>query len=359
MERQLGGPNSLHVFLLVHLFWHLAFTLALWKLISQWWSNKGALLCIWLWCVGAPASLNTYATPFGALNMWKDDPEMTVALCVLGAMMATRAFVLTSRKRWAFLALVAFAFSLSLKESGYVTPFFVAFTLWRFGATKPQWRLVPLFLVTAIVAFGYRTWALQGLGGYHGTNGSWWMRAVNELGGGTISASAWSGASMTVSVAALILGVSDWLRDRRKNSLFWIGLCVVAWAWSESNSSERGGSLLQLFDFEMKNPVYNVLPSFLLVFIVWQLFLTRRPRVMLWGYIWVLLAYIPLLKQAVTAHGFYFVSVGWALWLAGALASIYPQFRRVLQSEKVKTMLHATHSRRNPLVRRRKTSGTA
>ncbi|RYX85627.1 hypothetical protein EON83_04615 [bacterium] len=359
LERHFGGPNSLRLFLFVHLLWHLAFMLALWAFMRLWWSDKGALLFIWIWTIGASYSLNAYMTPFGALRMWKDDPEITVALCTVAAMATTRCFVLTNRKRWLALSLAAFVLSLSFKESGYVIPFFVAFTLWRFGATKKQWGIVPLFVAVAIVAFVYRIWALQGMGGYHGSNGSWWRRAINELGGGTISAASWSGNTMPLCVAAFLLCIFEGLRARRKIALFWASVSIASCVWAESWMSERGLALLQLFDFSFKNPIYIALGSTLATLLLWQLFVLRRPRVMLWGYLWVLLAYLPLLKQAVTDHGFYFLSIGWALWIAGAVALIYSQAQQLIRSEKVKTALHETYSRINTLVRRPKTSGTA
>ena len=327
LERKASG-GSLAFFLAVHLAWHLAFCLALWAVLRMIWGGRLALLALAFWTLGL-ASFNGWSTLGGALQMWKDDPEMTVGLCALGAIFALWRFAQTSDWRWVALGVACFALGISFKESAYAIPFFVGLTLWQAGQLRRHWRVVALFFGLAVVFFGYRTLVLHGMGGGHGTNASWRERMFAENVAGSQSMPILAGNCLGL---ALSCGLLAWALARLKHpraAWAWgvLGAALTLWCeWSYHDSQGAWGiSLLRLSNvFDWVGTPYQQVPLALAVVVLIQFFLMRRPPIMVWGYAWIWLAYAPLAHHAVTSHGFYFHSIGWAIFLAGAVLALMP-----------------------------------
>ena len=325
LERAASG-GALRFFLVVHLLWHLAFCLALWATLRQIWDERVALWALAFWTLAVAGGLG-FSTLEGALPMWKDDPEMTVGLCVLGAMAATWRFSQTCN--WRFLALGAFCFALGVafKESAYIAPLFVALTLWKAGQLREHWRVVALFVGLALIFYAYRTVVLQGPGGYHGTNSSWRQRAFTENFAGTQSIFLLSGNALGIALGCALLCIFLARRKRPQAAWLWGIAAALLLGWSDwtfhRDQGEWGLSLLRLSNvFDWIGTPYQQLPLALALLALTYYFVSRRPAVMVWGYGWIIAAYAPLLHHVVTAHGFYWHSIGWAIFLAGALLSL-------------------------------------
>ena len=334
LERAASG-GSLRFFLSVHLLWHLAFCLALWATLRLMWDERIALWALAFWTL-VVADVFKFSTLEGALVMWKDDPEMTVGLCVLGAMAATWRFGQTRNWRWVALGAFCFALGVAFKESAYVAPFFVALTLWKAGQLRKHWRVVALFLGLALIFYAYRTVVLHGPGGHHGTNASWRQRAFAENIAGWQSINILSGNALGLALScALLCGI---LARRKSTRAAWIwgvaGALLLGWSeWNfRVDQGQWGMSLVRLSNvFDWIGTPYQQVPLALAMILLAHYFVTRRPPIMVWGYAWVLAAYLPLLHHAVTSHGFYFHSIGWAIFLAGAALSLARLAMRNLQ----------------------------
>lgn len=131
-----------------------------------------------------------------------------------------------------------------------------------------------------------------------------------------------------------VVGLAMMALLNRKRTKAWAGYAAAAFACylvTEFQSEYFGSAAGQLL-FSMSP--WRVGVQVLAIVWMWHRAIVRRERLQIFAYLWVLIAYLPLARAPITAHGLYFMAPAWALWAA----CVVPDFQLALMSlwEKLK-----------------------
>jgi len=268
-QYQIFGDHGFAQFKAVLLAMHLVVLALVFLFLSDLLNVRIAALASVLWGLGATGWLGLM-TPWHALQHWKDQPEMMVAIPYLAALWCVLRFSRTENKSWAGAGVLLFIIAVLFKEMAYSLPLVVIALLWREGTAEKQMNLIVTFLLVAAVLFGLRTYFLQGLGevyGEVGINETYFLRWVRAVCGD--------------------YGLA-WVRSG------WQGCMAVA-------------GTLAVVGLGMKGNRDWCLALLLLA-----------------------LTFLPLTGSVATAHATYLVSIFAALWLAYGIEAIVQVLQRVL-----------------------------
>lgn len=319
IEFQLFGRQGLAGFMAVHAALHLAVCALSFLFFSRLFSVRIACIAVCLWALNLALGLFDLPAPFYALEFWKDDPDLTVSLCLLGMCWAFWAYLREGKRARLGLSLGLFLLGLGFKELAYVAPFLVLLILWHERRLFSQWRAALPFWGLAVASFGFRTWALQGGGFRFGSNGSWLQRFAMECFGGGPSAPLLMGDGLPLMLSLVALAL--WNARNRCRCAFLLLLALGALGWTEWQfATTRGETLLRLLlPFGTHSFLPRVGQTFGLL-ALWIFFWRHKSslegRIQRFALGWWLIGYLPLLTAPILQHALYFMSLGWALWLA-------------------------------------------
>ena len=332
LQLRLLGDASARGFLAIHVFWHLAVALLALLFLRRLAGLRVALLAMVIWTLHLCYIVFYLPAPIYALRYWKDDPDIMVTLCILASQLAFLSWTRDAR-RWHLVAALAwFALGICFKEQAYVTPFLLALLLWHERKLAAHWRALLPFVALAIIAFGFRYWALQGLGFRFGTNGSWVSRWFSECVGGAATAALnrYDGLPLALALMMFAAGAGwRWRHEAKRRAFYavWFG-ALIAGATGALLVTDAlqglgwGATLSRVLVVFPWNGNFWVLTTLITAGLLWvfKLFVERRPRVQIYAYVWLLIAYAPLMTAPITQHALYLMSLGWALFFAVPLA---------------------------------------
>jgi hypothetical protein len=126
---------------------------------------------------------------------------------------------------------------------------------------------------------------------------------------------------------ALVLMALFLARSDRKTALKLAGGGAFLWALASWQSGIPMDD--QLLRLTMPGIWFETLCAGLFLTLLLRFLIAKR-RVQWFGYIWAVIAHIPLMAMPVGEHGFYLVALGWSVWLGEALddALLWLQRRR-------------------------------
>ena len=216
-----------------------------------------------------------------------------------------------------------FIIAILFKESAYVTPFLAVALLWYEKKLSTHWKTAFVFFGVLAVAVAYRTWALQGTGFKFGSNGTWFQRMISEVGLGVFSTPLLAAQVLPFAIGCALMAVV-----KRKHLKAWLPYAITALACyvvAELNSDFIGDAVSRLL---IVWPVHHAFTwvlglQFFFWLWAWHRTVERRERIQAFALIWVLVAYLPLLRAPITSHGLYFMAAAWALF--GACAALDAQ----------------------------------
>ena len=179
-----------------------------------------------------------------------------------------------------------------------------------------------------MVGWIYRLWALGGWGNKTGSGGAWPVRFASQVLALPTSLIAGDGLlvvalCLVVAVGLLVAWRAQWrrgVRAGRAARALAVTLVIAALAWWKSLGFLPESAPFENFARITMLPVWReallltfMLAGFALTWKLWQ----RGERAMLFGWLWVLVGFLPLIVQPPTSpHVHYPIAPGWSLWLA-------------------------------------------
>jgi hypothetical protein len=340
LEYRAFGERGLAGFLAIHTLLHVAVALMALGFLREVLGLRLATASLVCWALNLPFVVACWPAPYVAMPMWKDDAELWYSLGVIVALWCLLRWLRGGRGTWLAAAFIAFAIGLGFKEAALVTPL-LAVLLVAYEANIPTWQdkkihgakvwgTIAAFFIVAAAFYAFRWWVLSGPGFRFGSNGEWLFRWFAECVGGAPGAHLWRGDGLPLAVACVVLasycsyGVRSWM-----GAAGWSAGALALLAITEAfYSSERGEIFWRLILFISfgGNVPWSVYLSAMFMYlysvaalVLWVRFLTHPQRGQWFGYGWLFLAYLPMLYQTITPHALYLMSLGWAIWLAGAI----------------------------------------
>ncbi len=326
-QLQLFGRNGAQGFMAVHFASHFVACVLLFAFLWRVLGGRVALLSVAIWASGALAWM-TLPVPAPALLWWKDSVDVWLASALVLCLWSLLSFWRTGQKRFFAFAVGAQLLAIAVKEMSYITPFLAGLLLWhewdgeRALSRSAQVRSVAVLPGIVAVAFVFRLWALHGMGFRFGTNGSWFYRFCSYCIGGRPASLFSLGDVAPVGVALVLIAALIWRRSgwRRMWPCALAGIVLVLWNdWKSGEAFNTLYRLLSLLPLWAASFYADVLVALAVIGFWWQ-FGRVRDRIQLFGYGWLLLAYLPLLSASIMGHALYIPSIGWAI-CAGKLLS--------------------------------------
>lgn len=288
---------------------------------------------------------------------WIDQPEATFGLCLIGASLCFLRFLRADTiavARRAFLGCcVFFQIGLFFKEHTYVVPIVTAMLLFYhvvyerevFSVRRREGFALLVLVGLAIGNYAWRTYALSGPGFIFGTNGSAGFRLFQVFTGwpGTVLA-----MQNTIPLALVCTGFALICGFQRR----WL-VAFTLTALSAGLFLYAAKVLMKGFDdpfyvslFQYR-PYGMALETGLLLWLYWQVlkpkspflfdkmsliqYLRERPKPLVFGLLWVLATYLPLLRQTTTSHTLFVVSAGWSLYVAAVVTDYGSTFAQAIK----------------------------
>ena len=211
-----------------------------------------------------------------------------------------------------------FIIAILFKESAYVTPFLAVALLWYEKKLSTHWKTAFVFFGVLAVAVAYRTWALQGTGFKFGSNGTWFQRMISEIGLGSLATPLIGLHLLPFAIGLVLMAILN-----RKHTKVWAcyaAAAVACYLTAEFRSEYFGSAAGQILF--LLAPWRAGIAVLALVW-MWHRAIVRRERLQIFAYLWVLIAYLPILRAPVTSHALYFMALPWALF--GACAALDAQ----------------------------------
>ena len=315
------GMHGRHQFTAVLLLLHLVVLVVLFLFLSDLFDKRMAALATCLFTLSA-ADIFGFPSPRFALEVWKDQPEALVTLPYIGSLWCLLRYIRTEYSGWLFGSLGVFVLAILTKEMAYTLPIMAALLLWHGGKFKSHWRILILFFGLAIALFLFRFWALQGMGFRYGSNDSWFYRWTLNMMGGYPLAAIYRGD--TLPLAMVYAGVGGVLALRRAFVAAGCSLVTAIAIYFVTDSGNLQHNILsRLSTVELWR--YVALTA-ALIFILFRFF-KRRDRNQWFGWLFVLIAYIPLMGFHVTSHAWYLPGIGWAIFFAYAIQDVVRSMR--------------------------------
>jgi hypothetical protein len=315
-------------FVAVHWLSHFAVCMVAVGFLRCLMGGKIAILTMLLWSTSALAVMGM-SLPIYALYHWKDSPDMWVSISIICSLWSLLSYMRTGERRFVIWVFIAQFVAIGFKEMSYVLPFMAMALVWFEHKQLEQekrkvWGVVLGMFGVVIFAYIIRFWMLSGPGFRFGTNGSWLNRFLLNVGGGPFVNSAFlcdfAPIGLALVTVALIL-----LFAQKKLSKPVIGLAL---------SGILGllvGGMETFYRFIV--PIFSVgflsgtalhssalSGAFLILTAAWAW--KRKDRRILFAWLWVFTAYLPLLTAPVTSHALYLSSIGWALWVGIVASSV-------------------------------------
>lgn len=311
-EWRAWGGNGLAQFQTVLLVLHLAVIALLLLFLSDMLGPRIAAMAVGIFALNLPGLLGLPIAGF-ATEVWKDQPEMLVTLPYIASLWCLLRYCRTDRAGWLIGAFVAFLVSILTKEMAYSLPFMAVPLLWHEGKLKSHWRVPLALLGMAFVLFAFRHWALQGMGFKFGTNGSWMARLLTNAVGGSMAGILLRGD--TLPLAVVCAGIVVWLASRRRWMLAGATGAAVVLLYFVATMTAAGFEDSILLRLMMGELWIKAAMTALLVWVAYRA-VTARNKSQLFGWLWMLIAYLPLATAPITQHALYLPAIGWGIFFA-------------------------------------------
>ncbi|HVF09816.1 MAG TPA: hypothetical protein VNA16_03390 [Abditibacteriaceae bacterium] len=321
IEYRAFGRQGLYGFTTVHALSHLLVLMAALLFLRELLGLKIATLSVCLYGLHLPYYSFNLPDCIYALPMWKDSPDLWCSAAYLVSLWCFLKFMRGSSKWWLGSSICCFIVALSVKEMAYTLPFALLLLLYHERKLVSHWRFAVPFYLVAAGAFAFRFWALQGYGFRFGTNGSWADRWLLNVVGGAPVARLLYGDGFPLAIACLVAALLWGLTGKSRR---WQLALVVAASWGLWLSARQGHEFEDPFYYQLAGsllPWKNALLTLALLFLMWR-FIANRQRGQAFGWLWVVITYIPLMTAPITQHALYLVALGWSIWLAYALSDI-------------------------------------
>ncbi|RYG63534.1 hypothetical protein EON80_21035 [bacterium] len=343
-QYRLWGPNGTWPFMVMHFVWHLVVCLLAVAFFRHIVGYRIALAAIVIWASGFLFQL-TLPAPQAALYWWKDDPDLWISISVLLTLWSLLSYWRTSKSRFLISAVLFQIVGIAFKEMAYVTPVMAGLVLWsewrkhRFAFQPRHWAPIVGLVSIVILAYIFRTWALQGPGFRFGSNGSWLERWVLYNIGGRSASLALAGELGSTSMALTALGLAALAWKKWKAGAVVLACGLALMLWFDGSRGQLFATPIQFLSSSPSVPFWKMpivqdsLQAFL-IFVLWTDFFNRRDPRQVFGYGWMLFAYLPLLTAPITEHALYLPSMGWALFLAVALDNVIRDIRAAVSKRK-------------------------
>lgn len=324
LEYQAFGPNGLRGFTLVHLLSHLAVVLLAARFLAALLDWRRAAIAMVIYTLGL-TNLFALGSVQGALPIWKDSCDIWCSICYLSSLSLLLAHYRRGGNGYLAGSVLCFVLALTFKEMAYTLPFAACLVAWHERRlTRSEWGKLALFFGAAALMLAYRFWALEGAGYRQGTNGAWLPRTAITL-GGPFGLLLVHGDFLPLSLICAALGI--WFVRARREPRPAAALFLTAAILWMLNAWYFQLSVTDLaFRLMLPDPWYNAVYVGAFVFLLWR-FLKNRDRGQIFGYGWVVVTQIPLMAMPVGDHGYYLISLGWAVWLTAALLDLLEQLR--------------------------------
>jgi hypothetical protein len=315
-------------FVAVHWLSHFIVCLVAVGFLRHLMGGKVAILSILIW---ATSSLGVLALPIPifALRHWKDSPDMWVATSMICALWALLSYLRTGERRYIFLIFVAQVIAIGFKEMSYALPFVAVALVWFEQKQLEQikrkgWGIVIGMFGVVIVAYIVRFWMLSGPGFRFGTNGAWLNRFVTNVVGGPMANSTLLGDFAPIGLALVIVGLTLFFAQK-KHSKLTTGLLLFGILGLLVGGIETYYRfvlpVISVYFWAGTALHYSALSGALLILtVIWAW--NRKDRRILFAWLWVFTAYLPLLTAPLNSHALYLCSIGWALWAGIVVASV-------------------------------------
>jgi hypothetical protein len=335
MEYQAFGPNGLRGFTLVHLLSHLTAVLLAARFLAALLDWQRAAIAMAIYTLGL-TNLFALGCVQGALPIWKDSCDIWCSICYLSSLSLLLAHYRRGGGGYLAGSVLCFALALTFKEMAYTLPLAACLVAWHERRlTRSEWGKLALFFGVAALMLAYRFWALEGAGYRQGTNGAWLSRTAITLGGpfGLILV---HGDFLPLSLLCAACGIG-FACVRRQPPLAAALFLAAAILWILNAWYFRLSVTDLALRLMLPDAWYNTLYVGAFVFLLWR-FLKNRDRGQVFGYGWVAVTQIPLMAMPVGDHGYYLISLGWAVWLTVALQDIvsllsgWEPFRRLIET---------------------------
>lgn len=321
-QYQIFGRYGLFGFMAVLALSHLLVVFLMFLLLRELLGLRIATLSAGLFALHA--TLTPFLLPSGlwALIHWKDNPEPWCSAAYIVSLWCFLRLVRGAPSRFLVFSLLAFFVAICFKEMAYTLPFMLLGLLWYEKKLVTHGRFTAPFFALAALMFAFRFWALGGMGFRFGTNGSWLSRWLMNLFGGAPMAEMTRGYFWPFVIASLFAALLWFLSGRSRVGV--LGL-----------SGAAGFALLLIYrnSQDMSDPFYyqilgsampwiNAVYTLAALFLAWR-FVRNRERGQIFGWLWALITYIPLMTAPITQHALYLVAIGWSIWLAYTLEDLW------------------------------------
>lgn len=335
------GPNGLAGFLVVLALSHAAFTLILWGFLRELAGLKIATVATLVFVSNLMLPLLNLAVGDWALYRWIDQPEPWTCFFIVASLWALLRYARDGGRKWFGVSVTLFIVAILFKESAYVTPFLAVALLWY--ERKPAlWRSVAVLFGILVLALIYRTWALQGGGFRFGSNNSWLPRMLSELGGGALVNQLFASNFLPFAIGCALMALAKY-KSRKVCIVFGVG-ALGFYLLAERGGEYFGQAVERLMLIWPLRAALVWIHGFQFFAMLWLFarMTARRDRLQIFAYLWVLAAYLPLLRAPITNHGLYFLAPGWALWLACVTpdieAALRPHLARIKKPTTVREL---------------------
>ncbi len=321
LEYSVFGPRGLLGFMAVHAMLHLLVLLVALLFLRRLLGLRIATVAVCLFALRVPDLWFGLPDNSTALFFWKDDPDLWCSLWYLAGAWCFVEFLTTDCARWFVATVACFAVALGFKEMAYSFPLFLLLLLWVEGRMRERWRAVAAVATLAASAYVYRYWALGG-GGFHvGSNHSWLVRWAIHVGGGRTAAAIVNADALPSCVATFLLALGwrrcggTWRVQCVAAVAFVILLALTAWR-------ARGDEYPFYYALLGSEAVWWDALMALVLFVLVSRWLENGGRGQWFGWLWVVVTYVPLIFSYTTEHTSYFVAMGWCVWLAYGLCDL-------------------------------------
>ena len=308
---------------------HFAAVLVLWRFLCELLGEWPGTLSAGVWAAGM-LRIFEMPTPLGALREWKDIVESWHAVPYVVCLWCFLRFLRGENARHKWLALLWFWIALLVKEMAYTVPLMVLMLAWHEGKLRTKWRDAAPFFALAAAMVTFRFWALQGVGFRMGSNTQWPMRFLTDMGGGPFVRLLHSDFLTLIAVCGA-LALWQTLERRWWHAAALLAATCVQIAVSAHDADMTFGEVASRLLVSDEWP--GVLYLAALLFLWWRC-LRRKNKHQIFGVLWAIIVYLPLLSGPNTSHIFYFVGIGWAIWFAYGLLDIAELLRGALVARK-------------------------
>lgn len=322
VETKLFGTQGILAFEGMHWLMHGLLLAVLWGFFSRLAGKHRGALAVALFASGWN---DTLALPTGvdAFNCWKDSVDVWSTAAMVGACWCLYNYLEKGGRRYWWGMFALWIVNISIKESGFITPFVLALVLWYSGRWRERWScLVPVFLLMPLLWL-YRMWAVGGYGNKTGTGNAWLVRfSLDGLG---IPPRIVNGDLLALVPIGILAGAAGayWMerRGQWRKALAALGagggFALVAYfytAYKQEATLED-----TLVRFCVAQPWLDGAFALLIIAMYLQFF-RRKEKLQFFGLFWVWVNFTPLIIQPPTSpHVFYPIAPGWSLLLACAV----------------------------------------